>query len=735
MPINEFMKLCAPQRRRGRSPAVLDDKKYFSSVPTTASLDLRKQWDAALGEKCYVVKGKKVRVKGIERHMYNSLLKDFQLLLPNCTVVDTSNHHKSLKGRPTQLDKADLLMEVKTTKVKVFGDAPFLLTTQDATETLARISTCLMEYLNHQWRTFVFFILFTDPMVYIIRADRAGLIITEGINIRTHPRPFLEFLWRFKSLSREERGVDPTVQLATGEDVKLAKMKLAQYVPDNKKHHPVLVLDVPNESGLGKVRQVLVWGSHYDSVSLTGRCTRAFAAWDPMTEKVQFLKDVWRTDAGGLEKESDIIRTLNKANVSHVPTLVAGDDLPGKYQRTLTQEYGQSEWVKSNSHTKLDARVHHRLLVNFIPKFLADYESPIQFLQVIFDAFLAHKGAYELGYLHRDVSENNIMIDENGRGVLIDWELAIQVKDEHGNPLNHEARQSHRTGTWAFISCYLLKGWHRHELSDDLQSFLWVALYYIIRTFKFEVPMRPMGVEALLEQYFDYCIYDNVHDTFSGGAAKETLILGTSPLKSLHIPSNPPLEKWYKDTLQVFKDKAFQGILNHTEGQAGSPQPDHHSPLRLDNHSTLEKIFEDALASDGWSPTRDDVKTEPLSPEPPSGSHHHLGSTTTKRKAPLLSDDVALRRSHRIREAPQNDRGGAGLGRPKSGNEATHRPTRKRKAEASQNDQGGSRSRQPNSGRGSKRTKTAKAPQNDKGGSSSKQSKSRNDKGASGRRG
>jgi serine/threonine protein kinase len=59
--------------------------------------------------------------------------------------------------------------------------------------------------------------------------------------------------------------------------------------------------------------------------------------------------------------------------------------------------------------------------------------------------FSAHKGAYALGFLHRDVSDNNIMIDENGRGVLIDWELAIRVKDENGTPIDSKARQRYRT--------------------------------------------------------------------------------------------------------------------------------------------------------------------------------------------------------------------------------------------------------------------------------------------------
>ena len=42
--------------------------------------------------------------------------------------------------------------------------------------------------------------------------------------------------------------------------------------------------------------------------------------------------------------------------------------------------------------------------------------------------FTAHRDAWvKARVLHRDISDNNIMIDEKGRGVLIDWVLCDQV--------------------------------------------------------------------------------------------------------------------------------------------------------------------------------------------------------------------------------------------------------------------------------------------------------------------
>ena len=41
------------------------------------------------------------------------------------------------------------------------------------------------------------------------------------------------------------------------------------------------------------------------------------------------------------------------------------------------------------------------------------------------------------------------MIDENGRGVLIDWELAIRVRDKNGASLENEARQHDRAVSYS----------------------------------------------------------------------------------------------------------------------------------------------------------------------------------------------------------------------------------------------------------------------------------------------
>ena len=54
---------------------------------------------------------------------------------------------------------------------------------------------------------------------------------------------------------------------------------------------------------------------------------------------------------------------------------------------------------------------------------------------------IAHKEAYEsAGILHRDISAGNILITDDGHGLLIDWDISKRVED-----LDKGARQSERS--------------------------------------------------------------------------------------------------------------------------------------------------------------------------------------------------------------------------------------------------------------------------------------------------
>ncbi|KAH9041874.1 hypothetical protein EDB83DRAFT_2228081, partial [Lactarius deliciosus] len=81
-----------------------------------------------------------------------------------------------------------------------------------------------------------------------------------------------------------------------------------------------------------------------------------------------------------------------------------------------------------------------------------------------------HSEAYNKAWiLHQDVSTGNIMITDEGTGILIDWDLSKKVEDN----VNSMGRHHSCTGTWQFISIahFLDPLSLLHQVSDDLESF------------------------------------------------------------------------------------------------------------------------------------------------------------------------------------------------------------------------------------------------------------------------
>ncbi|KAI5115468.1 hypothetical protein M0805_008050, partial [Coniferiporia weirii] len=148
-------------------------------------------------------------------------------------------------------------------------------------------------------------------------------------------------------------------------------------------------------------------------------------------------------------------------------------------QSTVTQLYANRSWVfrTQGGRRRLQGYIHYRLVLGTVGRDLTSFRSTKEMLTAVTDAMEAHGKAYEdAGVLHCDISPGNIMITEDGRGILIDWDLS------EGTHEQREARHG-RTGTWQFISAAFLldKRGKQHTYADDLESFLHVITYICVR--------------------------------------------------------------------------------------------------------------------------------------------------------------------------------------------------------------------------------------------------------------
>ncbi|TEY37182.1 hypothetical protein BOTCAL_0526g00030 [Botryotinia calthae] len=124
-------------------------------------------------------------------------------------------------------------------------------------------------------------------------------------------------------------------------------------------------------------------------------------------------------------------------------------------------------------------RIHCCLVVFPAGRPLHSYRSVKELLGALHDAIRGHKSLLEDGkILHRDISENNIIITEATTkedyiGMLIDLDLAKELD-------SLPSGASHRTGTMQFMAIEVLQG-KGHTYRHDLESFFYVFIWMCIR--------------------------------------------------------------------------------------------------------------------------------------------------------------------------------------------------------------------------------------------------------------
>ncbi|KAA1467096.1 hypothetical protein DENSPDRAFT_227079 [Dentipellis sp. KUC8613] len=365
----------------------------------------------------------------------------------------------------------------------------FVKTTSDeATESRGQMIAYASAQLTMQFRQFCFSISILDGnMARFIRWDRGGAIVTERFNFVENPEPLVEFLWRFNHLSPEERGMDTSVSPATAEETAMAvEAEIAA------KGDPVHKMHVKNDADKVDHYYLVSRPTEYN-IGVCGRSTRGYIAIDMEKKDRVWLKDSWRIDTPEMPKEFQIYEKLHAAHVSNIPKCRCGGDI-GE-QKTRTHEFQDSTW-RCGKH-RIMPHHHYRLALQVIVgRPLYKYKSTKELCTVILDALIAYSLAH---ILHRDVSGGNILITEDGRGVLIDWDLSKEVETAN------TARLDWRTGTWRFMSIAILRKKPKktiHEHCDDVESIFWLLVFHVLR-YQPSVAGEIDDLEEQLQDIFD----------------------------------------------------------------------------------------------------------------------------------------------------------------------------------------------------------------------------------------
>ncbi|KAF9551896.1 hypothetical protein CPC08DRAFT_823128 [Agrocybe pediades] len=618
----------------------------------------------------------KTAFKGMKRHrierlMYEDIIKRVEnsnALMSTMKIVQTAdnsdrNSNPDKKNKPdlgiypfsmkksdgpTQFDIMVSAFEVKNARkdrkssIDPFSDdgkadaADFAFEPDavERKESRGQLATYARMVLNRQHLTHFFMVFIGHPFARLIRFDRDGAVVSSSFNYLQQGQLLCEFLWRLSNINEEMRGLDPSATLATTEEATLAKEKLAKWKPKDGIEQPVYKLTIPEaedesqdkkaEQGPERISQlptpasrtmkVLVWAPLEEPQCVVGRATRALPAYDPSSEQVVFVKDAWRYTDEGMTKETEIIQNINNNGVTDgVPVLLCGDDLEGVYQTTVTIEYAKRPW-NIGGRPEASPKKHIRFATDKVGRPLTDFESSKEFLQAVNDAFKAHKSVYaKCKILHRDVSIHNILITEDGRGFLNDWDQARTVEDIQSGP-----RRSRRSATWLYMSVPLLQRPSKfHTLQDDIESFFWVILDVVIRY----IPHNYTGHKGLQSDYNiifkDHKRINGVRD--EGGDGKISYL-------NRRVFDEPSLKSVDNEMLDNFLEKAadmlwrYHKVVDEIRNQVTETRPKVDNKERavyeviltdenverchLSSHHAMEALFSEALKAEGW-PTGD----------------------------------------------------------------------------------------------------------------------------------
>ncbi|KZT68372.1 hypothetical protein DAEQUDRAFT_727941 [Daedalea quercina L-15889] len=465
---------------------------------------------------------------------------------------------------------------------------------------------------RRQHRLHVFTLFICKGQARVICWDRAGAVVSTPIDFEKDPSLLHKVIWRYSRMDQVQRGFDPTVTLATENEIKdmracpapdewVAKcrndalgqpgwpvykimMRRKDRIPqqDLKPINPSIPLEdvasaddclSADEEGGAKYACFIVGMRYFASSSPTGRGTKCYVAYDVSRKRLVFLKDYWRSVITSSTPEGEVLTDLRTKGVQNVPTpIAAGDVLDGadKIQETRTHaslsqdERTQRSWPVQR---------HYRLVMKEVCRPLALHETPADLVTIIYDALDAHKQAWEIAeIMHRDISAANILwlpyTDADGKaqiiGILADWDLCKSKEY-----LERVSRPG-RSGTWQFMSANLLRNpGKKHEVADDLEAFVHVLRWMCLRFVEHSLTTMPDTLKQYVLAVFEMqdVQHEDKRDEIIGGGVKHNNIRNGHKVVRLTKP-NTPLGKLL-ETLTMICRQHYLAVDPPSENEPG----------------------------------------------------------------------------------------------------------------------------------------------------------------------
>jgi hypothetical protein len=293
--------------------------------------------------------------------------------------------------------------------------------------------------------------------------DRLGGIASDQFDINQDGLRFVSTVLGFLWMNKEDLGLDPTITFKEDDGQSIVTI---------------------NRNGLAE--RLVIDKLLTREACIAGRATTCWKAHHEEDPSATFvIKDSWQymeqSKEGELLRAAADKRVVNVARYYHHETILLrgeADDI----QNTVRGGINPSDAKDYRAEVHIGPsfnRVHKRVIVQDfgMPIHMATSRSALLF--ALEGCIQGHDSLRRAGLLHRDISSNNLMINEDGNNpswpsFLIDLDLA--AKNREGGASEAKGR---KVGTRSSIAIGALLG-EPHSFMHDLESFFWVLFWICI---------------------------------------------------------------------------------------------------------------------------------------------------------------------------------------------------------------------------------------------------------------
>ncbi|KAI1466569.1 uncharacterized protein F4812DRAFT_460838 [Daldinia caldariorum] len=313
--------------------------------------------------------------------------------------------------------------------------------------------------------------------------DRLGGIASDRFNINENGLRFVSTMLGFFWMSEEQLGFDPTIITSNGK-------RYIEIDRNGRREHlvidaiPLVIKDSWQYTERGEEGELLREATNKEVINIA-------RYYHHYTVQVRGTDDDIQSN---VRKGLDITTADNyrppRSAISRVSTATVGSregrSTTPSQKRSASQTDASlppSKRSCSVSPTKIDRtalpnRIHRRLIIQDYGKPIYEASSRAALLEALEGCIIGHESLHGAGILHRDISINNLMINEDAnnpsrRSFLIDLDLAIKEQREGASGAKG------KTGTRAFMAIGTLRG-EQHSFVHDLESFFWVLFWICI---------------------------------------------------------------------------------------------------------------------------------------------------------------------------------------------------------------------------------------------------------------